>query len=272
MGVEVRLLNYRSFTRRPVDDFTPLHSAALADGRSAVQRIDARDVYASSFPVFASTGEAIVLIETRLPASGRSTTSARRLMRRLLVTALVLAALAVLAGVLLGQLRRAARCEALTAAAAAPRPGRLLHLDSARRRRRRSGTLARTMEDMRRNLVDLTGTLRRREAEAQAVLGGIVEGVYAVDENRIIRYLNPQAAKLLGVTPDEAVGRFCGDVLKPAATRTAVVPATTAARSCRRAAKAARKAVEQLQTPAPGAAAHHRDHQRRAWSTACRCR
>ena len=71
------------------------------------------------------------------------------------------------------------------------------------------------MEDMRRNLVDLTGTLRRREAEAQAVLGGIVEGVYAVDKDRIIRYLNPQAARLLGVTPEQAVGRFCGDVLKP---------------------------------------------------------
>ena len=77
------------------------------------------------------------------------------------------------------------------------------------------GALARTMEDMRRNLIELTSTLRRREAEARAVLGGIVEGVYAVDKNRIIRYLNPQAARLLGVTPEEAVGRFCGDVLKP---------------------------------------------------------
>src|SRR6185437_6777821 len=48
-----------------------------------------------------------------------------------------------------------------------------------------------------------------------AVLGGIVEGVYAVDKDRTIRYLNPQAARLLGVTPEEAVGRFCGDVLKP---------------------------------------------------------
>ena len=56
------------------------------------------------------------------------------------------------------------------------------------------------MDDMRRNLVDLTGTLRQREAEAQAVLGGIVEGVYAVDGERRIRYLNPQAARLLGVT------------------------------------------------------------------------
>ena len=55
------------------------------------------------------------------------------------------------------------------------------------------------MDDMRRNLVELTAELRRREAEAQAVLGGIVEGVYAVDKQRRIRYLNPQAARLLGV-------------------------------------------------------------------------
>jgi PAS domain-containing protein len=27
--------------------------------------------------------------------------------------------------------------------------------------------------------------------------------------------MNPQAARLLGVTTEEAVGRFCGDVLKP---------------------------------------------------------
>jgi signal transduction histidine kinase len=47
------------------------------------------------------------------------------------------------------------------------------------------------------------------------VLLGIVEGVYAVDKNRVIRYLNPQAARLLNVATDAAVGRFCGDVLKP---------------------------------------------------------
>jgi signal transduction histidine kinase len=57
--------------------------------------------------------------------------------------------------------------------------------------------------------------LRRSEAEAQAVLSGIVEGVYAVDRSRVIRYLNPQAARMLGVQPHDAIGRFCGDVLKP---------------------------------------------------------
>jgi PAS domain S-box-containing protein len=71
------------------------------------------------------------------------------------------------------------------------------------------------MEDMRRNLVELTSTMRRREAEAQAVLSGIVEGVYAVDQERRIRYVNPQAAKLLGREPEQMIGQFCGDVLQP---------------------------------------------------------
>src|SRR5690606_35905000 len=71
------------------------------------------------------------------------------------------------------------------------------------------------MEHMRQNLVAVTGELRRREAQAQAVLGGIVEGVYAVDESRRVRFLNPQAERLLGVPAEEALGRFCGDVLKP---------------------------------------------------------
>ncbi len=212
VGLDVRLINYRSYTAAAVDDFTQLHSAALADGRSAVQRIKPRDLYASSFPVFASTGEAIVLIETRLPAEDIDN-SASRLTRRLVITAIVLSFLAVLAGVILGQLV-AGPVEALTESAVrlgqgdfstSIPPGGPAEV----------GALARTMEDMRRNLVDLTGTLRRRDAEARAVLSGVVEGVFAVDRNRIIRYLNPQAARLLNVNAEDAIGRFCGDVLKP---------------------------------------------------------
>jgi PAS domain-containing protein len=212
VGLPIRLVNYRSFAAAPVDDFTALHSSALADGHSAVQRITALDLYASSVPVFASTGEAIALIETRLPAAAIDQ-AAGHLARRLQVTALVLAVLAVLAGIMLGQMV-AAPVRALTAAAVrlgqgdfstSIPPGGAAEV----------GTLARTMEDMRGNLVDLTGTLRRREAEAQAVLSGIVEGVYAVDKNRTIRYLNPQAARLLNVDTNGAIGQFCGDVLKP---------------------------------------------------------
>ena len=212
VGLDVKLVDYRSFTSDPVNAFTPLYSAALADGRSAVQRINSQGLYASCIPVFASTGEAIALIEVLLPTAAIDTSSSH-LTHKLLVTALILAVLAIFAGVILSELI-AGPVKALTEAAVrlsqgdfstSIPPGGAAEV----------GALARTMEDMRRNLVDLTGTLRRREAEAQAVLSGIVEGVYAVDKDRVIRYLNPQAARLLGVSPEQAVGRFCGDVLKP---------------------------------------------------------
>jgi signal transduction histidine kinase/HAMP domain-containing protein len=212
VGAEVRLIDYRAYSSGPLSAFTPLYSAALADGHSAVQRIDAQDAYACAVPVFASSGEAIALIEALLPTSAVDAPT-RHLVRKLLVTALILGALAVFAGLILGELV-AGPVRALTAAAtrlgagdfsASIPPGGAAEV----------GALARTMESMRRNLIDLTSTLRRREAEAQAVLSGIVEGVYAVDKNRLITYLNPQAARLLGVTPSQAVGRFCGDVLQP---------------------------------------------------------
>jgi signal transduction histidine kinase len=125
----------------------------------------------------------------------------------------VFAALAVVAGVLLGW-RVTRPTEALTDAAV-----RLGQGDFATSIPTAGpaeiGQLARTMDDMRRNLVDLNSELRQREAEAQVVLEAVVEGVYAVDQERNIRYLNPQAARLLGIEPKDAIGRFCGDVLKP---------------------------------------------------------
>ena len=213
VGVEIRLVNYRQFVEdKQVDALTRLHSAGLSDGRSAVARVGDLDLYAASFPIFAATGEAIALLEARLPST-QIDASVGSLVTRLLVTAIVLAALAVLAGVILGQ-QVTGPVGALTDAAEKLGQGDFstsIPVGGTKE----VGKLARTMEDMRNNLVDLTGTLRRREAEAQAVLGGIVEGVYAVDKSRVIRYLNPQAARLFGVQAHEAIGRFCGDVLKP---------------------------------------------------------
>ena len=213
VGVEIRLLNYRSFIEdKKVDELTRLHSAGLSDGRSAVARIDDLDIYAASFPVFASTGEAIALLEARLP-SGEIDAAVGSLVERLLITAIVLGALAVFAGMILGQ-QVAGPVAKLTEAAERLGAGDFstsIPVEGTRE----VGKLARTMEDMRSNLVELTGTLRRREAEAQAVLSGVVEGVYAVDKSRVIRYVNPQAARLFGMPAHEALGRFCGDVLKP---------------------------------------------------------
>lgn len=213
VGMQIRLINYRAFVEdKEIDEFTRLHSAGLSDGRSAVARIEDLDLYAASFPVFAATGEAIALLEARLP-SHEIDASVGSLVKRLLVTAIVLAALAVLAGVILGQ-QVTGPVSTLTDAVEKLGQGDFstsIPVGGTKE----VGKLGRTMEDMRNNLIDLTGALRRREAEAQAVLSGIVEGVYAVDKSRVIRYLNPQAARLLGVQAHEAIGRFCGDVLKP---------------------------------------------------------
>jgi signal transduction histidine kinase len=213
-GIEIRLLNYLAYAEASPDEFTPLHAAGLADGRSAAQRLEALDVYVASFPVSASTGEAVALIEPRLPADA-SDSAVRGLVGQLLLTALLLGLLGIGAAVLLGR-RVAAPMGDLTAAASRLGQGDFstaIPLSGPAE----VGTLARTMEDMRRNLVELTDTLRQREAEAQAVLQGVVEGVFAVDRDRRVRYLNPRAEQLLGVASQEAVGRFCGDVLRPAA-------------------------------------------------------
>lgn len=211
-GVQLRLRSYRQFQSDAEDEFSALHTLALADGRFAVAHLPALKLYAASHPVFSSTGEGIALLETRLPTAVMEAEVAA-LQRRLLWMATLLATAALLAGLVLAR-RVTEPAEALTAAAA-----RLGQGDFAASIPRGGpaeiGQLAHTMDDMRRNLIDLTGTLRAREAEAKAVLDGIVEGVYAVDENRRIRYLNERAAQLLGINAQDAIGRFCGDVLNP---------------------------------------------------------
>jgi len=248
-GLPVSLINYRAFNALEVNDFTSLHSQALADGRFAVQRIDKLGLYASSFPIFSSSGEGIALIQTTA-SSTETDKSVSSLVWRLIGTAIVFALLAVVAGVLLGW-RVTKPAEALTAAAM-----RLGQGDFATsipgEGPAEIGQLARTMDDMRRNLVDLNSELRHREAEAQIVLEAVVEGVYAVDQERNIRYLNPQAARLLGIEAADAIGKFCGDVLKPCGppgSPSGARPCTTTACPILRARQAgSAQAVEQLQT------------------------
>jgi signal transduction histidine kinase len=212
VGTQIRFLDYRSYTAAAVNAYTPLYSAALADGHSAARRIESLGLYEASVPLFASSGEAIGFIDAGVPISlVESSTS--RLIRDLVLTTLVLAAFAVLAGTILSR-RVIGPVKALTDSAVRIGQGDF-SVSIPAGGAAEVGALARTMEDMRRNLLELTGTLRRREAEAQAVLAGIVEGVYAVDQHRNIRYLNAQAARLLRIDPQQAVGRFCGDVLEP---------------------------------------------------------
>lgn len=163
---------------------------------------------------FAAGGLAAT-IETSLPRA-EVADSLHDLERRFLLLALVVAALATLSGLLLGR-RIAGPIQALDRAAARIGRGDLSSpiVENGGRETEEVGSLAATMEEMRRRLSRLTSELRRRQAEAEAVLTGIAEGVFAVDRDRRIRYLNPQAARLLGVEPGDALGRFCGDVLDP---------------------------------------------------------
>jgi signal transduction histidine kinase len=174
-----------------------------------------KDRYVSVRPLRSASGAVTALIETELPGNAVSGSLAR-LVRNLFLLTLLVAALATLSGWAVS--RRLTRpVEALTAAAS--RIGRGdLSTPGPRAPGAELGTLAATMEEMRRRLLQLTSELRRRQAEGEAILTGISEGVFSVDRDRRITYLNPQTAALLGVRPDEALGRFCGDVLNPRGT------------------------------------------------------
>ena len=114
-GLPVRIINYRAYDAAPDNEFRSLHSQALTDGRFAVQRIDDLGLYASSFPIFSSSGEGIALIETTAP-SEETDRAVSSLVWRLILTAVVFALLALVAGVLLGW-RVTRPTEALTDAA-----------------------------------------------------------------------------------------------------------------------------------------------------------
>ena len=214
VGMDVRLLRLSNWLETVEPELKELHNAAITDGKTVAQRVDAQQVFASSTPVIAVTGEGIALIEARLPEATVDGVL-DRFVQRLAVIAVLLAGIALLATVLLARrighpLKRLAESAVRLGrgdfSAAIPVSGTP-----------EVAALARTMEDMRRNLIELTATLRRREAEARALLQGVVEGVYAVDADRNVRYVNPQAARMLGVDAEAAIGRFCGDLLRPCA-------------------------------------------------------
>ncbi len=212
VGLPVTILDPERALADPDDPRMPLRAEVLASGESGSGLLKKADRYVSVRPLRTSSGEVAALVETGLP---RDTVagSLARLVRNLLLLALLVAALATLSGWAVS--RRLTRpVEALTAAAA--RIGRGdLSTPAPRAPGAELGMLAATMEEMRRRLLQVTSELRRRQAEGEAILTGITEGVFSVDRDRRITYLNPQTAELLGIRREEAMGRFCGDVLNP---------------------------------------------------------
>jgi signal transduction histidine kinase len=213
VGARLQVVNFSTYHAPHDDELTPLHTRALADPSAAAATALARgSEYAASLVIAAQTGEVVGLLDARL--SGAEFRAAIHSFDWILATtALIVAAIAGLLGVLYGRwlarpvvaLRDVAeRIGRGDFSAAIPAVAPL-----------EVGALARSMDAMRENLIDLTETLRRREAEAQAVLSGVVEGVYAVDEQRRIRYANAQVASLLNRSQSQIIGQFCGDVLQP---------------------------------------------------------
>jgi signal transduction histidine kinase len=190
-------------------------AAPLADGTGgapAAARLAAIDRYVADRPLFGPAGEVVGVVEAELPAAAVDGPLGT-LVARLMALALVVAALAIAASAVAGRwLGRPVR--ELTGSAARLGRGDLT-TPIAKAPGRELGALAATLEDTRRQLLRLTAELRRRQAEGEAVLTGIAEGVFSVDRDRRIRYLNPQAAALLGLRSEEVLGRFCGDVLNP---------------------------------------------------------
>jgi signal transduction histidine kinase len=170
--------------------------------------------YVAALPLHGPGGAVVAVLETASSAAA-SHSSLLRVVQTLILLTLAVALLAALVSILIGRsltvpLQRltysAARIGAGDLATPIP-PLSGVEL----------GTLAGTLDAMREQLQRTTSDLRRQQAEAEAILTGIVEGVFCVGRDRRIRYLNQQAATMLGIIPDEALGRFCGDVLRPCA-------------------------------------------------------
>jgi signal transduction histidine kinase len=210
-GAAVSIIDYESF--QPGEGpLAVLNTDALVRGQLVSSYHPALDSYVAALPIATATGETIALLQLELPATGIMD-PLEGIETRMLWVAVVIAALASLGGVFVGR-HWIGAVEGLTDAARRLGAGDLAASvpTSGGKELKILGT---TMDEMRRNLVELTAELRRREVEAKAVLGGIVEGVYAVDEQRRIRFLNTQAERLLHVSAKDVAGKFCGDVLNP---------------------------------------------------------
>ena len=212
VGAGLRLLNFIRYEAPGEDPFTALHTRALTESRVASAALRGGEAYGATLAVATPTGEVVGLLDAELDGAAFAA-RVQDFQRWLVFAALAVAAIAGIAGLLYGRwLARpvvALRDVALrfghgdlSVAVPSVAPTEV-------------GALARTMEEMRRNLTELTMALRHSEAEARAVLGGITEGVYAVDGERRIRYANPQVMRLLRLSESQVVGRFCGDVLQP---------------------------------------------------------
>jgi len=185
---------------------------ALSRAENLAVRDRASGAYLAEIPLKSPGGGVVGLVEVSLPLDAVDGPM-RTLRRKLTYWAIGLMALSAIASYVLA--RRVSR-PILRLADAAERIGLGdLTTPVPRVAGAEAGALAAALEDMRRDLLQLTTHLNRQQAESQAIVSSIAEGVFTVDRERRIRFLNPQAAELLGLPQEAAIGRFCGDVLNP---------------------------------------------------------
>ena len=211
VGMPVALLSPDEAFAGPSEE-SALRGRAIDLMAPIAERLAGKGTYLAVEPLRSPKGDVVAVLEAALPP-GDIRTTLRALRQSLATLAILAATAAAAASIVLG--RRLARpLESLTRAAegigrgdlASPIP-RVAGAEMA--------ALAGTMEEMRTRLLETGAELRRRQAEAEGVLAGISEGVFEVDRERRIRYLSPRAAAMLDVAPGKAIGRFCGDVLRP---------------------------------------------------------
>ncbi|HVN99748.1 MAG TPA: ATP-binding protein [Steroidobacteraceae bacterium] len=209
-GATIGLQNLNSYRAPDADPLTPLHTAALGNGDHAAARVRALDRYEASAVLRDAAGTPIALLDAQIPAAEFDRPAA--LYRHaVILVGLALAALAGIAGLLAGRwlaapvVRLAAMARRIGQGDFSPAVPTVVP--------RELDLLAHAMDDMRQNLIELTSRLRRREAEAQAVLAGVVEGVFVTDTNRHIMYANAQFVRSVPGAEGGVLGRFCGDVL-----------------------------------------------------------
>jgi HAMP domain-containing protein len=172
VGLEVRIVSRERAASETGGPQALLYARAIDEAAAGSMRVDAIAAFLNVQPLLDSAGRVVALVETRL-GTDSADASVRQLARALAASAALVAGLASLAALLAG--RRLVRpLEVLTGASARIGEG---DLDSPIPRvgGAETAALAATMEQMRDRLLRLTAELRRRRAEAEAVLTGIVE-------------------------------------------------------------------------------------------------
>ena len=193
-----------------------LWSRALSADSTQVERIrgEAMDSYCAAAAVRDGSGQTVAVVSVTLPAA--LVDAPRRDIAKALLRDFALLGL-VGGAVFWAVSRRLSRgLERLTSASMRIRDGDLETPVAASAATFETAQLSQAMEQMRERTRALTIQLDRARVESEAILDGIADGVFSVDRERRIQYLSPQAVSMLGASPGESEGRFCGDVLDPA--------------------------------------------------------